>query len=91
MRVFPSADISAQGAPNETDRGLQRMPSAAVAAAMRKRAAEVRFMGTYIGMFEWLLWSVAKNVRTNILFGSNLVDVREVFGPTLAIVSLDRP
>lgn len=60
------------------------MDSADVARSIRKRAAEVRRMGIYIGFWEWTVWSFLKDVLVLMLFGTEVVDVRRVFGPPAA-------
>ena len=51
-----------------------------VASAIRRRAAQVRHPGAWIGFFEWLVWSELRQVDVHILFGSASVDLRAVFG-----------
>lgn len=57
------------------------MEPADVARSIRRRAAEVRHMGEYIGFWEWVVWSFLRDVPVHMLFGSTIVDVRRVFGP----------
>ena len=57
------------------------LDSVAVARSIRRRAAEVRRLGEYIGFWEWVVWSHARDVNVHMLFGSTIVDVRRVFGP----------
>jgi len=53
---------------------------------MRQRAGEVLPMGTYIGLFEWLVWGCINKVPVLMLFARNLVDIVEVFGPGLCFL-----
>lgn len=48
-----------------------------------ERAAEVRRMGCYVGFWEFVCWGELTQSRVLILFGENLVDVREQFAPDL--------
>ena len=38
-------------------------------------------MGENVGFWEWVVWSFLKDVSVLMLFGSDVVDVRVVFGP----------
>ena len=49
----------------------------------------MRESGTYVGFFEWLIWSVIEDVSVLMLIGSNLLDVAALFGHSLGIVDLD--
>ena len=49
--------------------------------AIRRRAEQVRVLGTYIGFFEWCCWSALKSVAVHMLFGTTVIDIRSVFGP----------
>ena len=51
--------------------------------AIRERAAVVRRLGQYIGMFEWVCWSEYMQANVYLLVGSQLVDVRGLFAPGL--------
>ncbi len=62
--------------------------SAAMAAdAMRARAKQVRQTGSLIGLFEWVAWSVKKKIQVKMLFGSAIVDLRQVFAPDMPLHS----
>ncbi len=52
--------------------------------AIRARAAVVRRLGQFVGMFEWVCWSEYIQANVFLLVGSQLVDVRGVFAPDLA-------
>ena len=49
----------------------------------------MRESGTYVGFFEWLIWSVIEDVSVLMLIGDNLLDVAALFGHSLGIVDLD--
>jgi hypothetical protein len=49
------------------------------AIAIRERAAEIRKLGAYIGIFEWVAWATFEHVEVKMLFGSNIVSLRAVF------------
>ena len=55
----------------------------AIEGAIRERAAVVRRLGQYIGMFEWVCWSEYSQANVYLLVGSQLVDVRGLFAPGL--------
>ena len=56
---------------------------------LKARAVELRTMGQYIGMFDWVIWSIVRRALLFVLLGDNLVDVGAVFAPTLTVVDLD--
>ena len=47
---------------------------------IRARALDVRESGTYVGFFEWLIWSVIEDVSVRMPIGANLLDVAALFG-----------
>ncbi len=49
------------------------------AVAIRERAADIRKLGVYIGIFEWVAWATFEHVEVKMLFGSNIVSLRAVF------------
>ena len=51
---------------------------------MLRRADEVRHQRQYLGFFEWVVWAVLRNVSVHMLFGSEVVDVGLLFGPSIA-------
>ena len=53
-----------------------------IARSIRRRAKEIRLRGKEIGFWEWCVWGFLKNVTVHMLFGSQVVDVTQVFGPT---------
>ena len=55
-----------------------------MSAAMLRRADEVRHQRQYLGFFEWVVWAVLRNVSVHMLFGSEVVDVGLLFGPSIA-------
>ena len=52
-----------------------------VARSIRRRSAQVLQMGEHVGFWEWVVWSFMRDVSVLMLFGSDVVDVRVVFGP----------
>jgi len=56
-------------------------PSASLAAAIAKRAAAVRRMGTYIGFWEWLMYSAMRGRPVELLFGSFVAHLHDFFPP----------
>ena len=57
------------------------MASAGVAVAIAKRADNVRRMGSYVGFWEWLLYSAMRDRPVLMLFGSSIVNIRDFFSP----------
>ncbi len=55
-----------------------------IADEIRARADTVRKLGTYIGFFELLVFSHLRAVAVEVLFGSHVLSIRELFAPTLA-------
>jgi hypothetical protein len=51
------------------------------AAFIRKRAKRLRRVGEFIGLFDWVVWGVQHQVNVLMLFGSNVVDIKEWFAP----------
>ena len=51
--------------------------------AMNVRAADVRRAGSYIGLFEWLVFTELEHVSVLILFGYRTVNVRSLVGHIL--------
>ena len=64
----------------ELPRGMEPK-SGDVARSIRRRATHVLTMGEHVGFWEWVVWSFLKDVAVLMLFGSDVVDVRRVFGP----------
>ena len=64
----------------ELPRGMEPK-SGDVARSIRRRAKHVLNMGEHVGFWEWVVWSFLKDVAVLMLFGSEVVDVRVVFGP----------
>ena len=56
--------------------------------AMRLRAKQIFRQGAYIGLFEWVAWAVHEKVDVQMLFGSNIVDLKAVFAPNMPQRSL---
>ena len=54
-----------------------------LAEQMVRRALEVRRMGTYIGAFELVAWSVLRNVKVGLVVGGSVHQMREWFLPAL--------
>ena len=54
-----------------------------IAEQIVRRALEVRRMGTYIGAFELVVWSVLRNVKVGLVVGGSVHQMREVFMPAL--------
>jgi hypothetical protein len=51
--------------------------------AMRTRAEQVRATGCYLGLFDFVAWSVRNHVQVQMLFGSAIVDLQKVFAPDM--------
>ena len=64
----------------ELPRGMEPT-SGHVARSIRRRAKQVLQMGENVGFWKWVVWSFLKDVLVLMLFGSDVVDVRRVFGP----------
>ena len=64
----------------ELPRGMEPK-SGDVVRSIRRRAKHVLTMGEHVGFWEWVVWSFLKDVAVLMLFGSDVVDVRRVFGP----------
>ena len=62
-----------------------------LAAQIGARAHQVEAMGSYIGIFEFLVWSLMRNAALHMLFGESLVDIGAVFAPAIAPVFVDLP
>ena len=60
---------------------MPAMTSADVAAAIAQRATNVRRMGAYVGFWEWLIYSAMRDRPVLMLFGSNIVNIRELSVP----------
>ena len=58
------------------------MPSE-IAKSIQLRATEIRQLGIYIGLYEWLAWSALQRIDVEMLFGSHVVILREVLAPWL--------
>ena len=54
-----------------------------LATRMEQRSEQVRHAGQYLGLFEWVAWSVMRRAVVQMLFGSQVVDVVSVFAPSL--------
>ena len=55
--------------------------------ALLQRAARVRQPGAYIGFFEWLAFRSVRAFNVQMLFGSSVVDLGEVFGGSVPMVA----
>jgi len=65
------------------------MSSPYVTWAMRRRAADVRATGVYIGAFEFVVWSETSGNQVKLLVGNTETDLRAVFAPGLGPVPSD--
>ena len=55
-----------------------------------QRAEEVRRVGTYLGLFEWVVWGEMHGCHVHLLLGDHVTDIRACFAPGLpALVSDD--
>ena len=61
----------------------------ASALQLKARAADLRTVGTYIGLFDWLVWSIMRRAVLFALFGDHLICVGAVFAPELTILDPD--
>ena len=52
-----------------------------IARSIARRAKEIRLRGKEIGFWEWCVWGALKNVAVHMLFGSEVINVTQVFGP----------
>lgn len=52
-----------------------------IARSIRRRAQEVRKRGKEIGFWEWCVWGALANVTVHMLFGSQIINVTQVFAP----------
>jgi hypothetical protein len=59
--------------------------------AILDRAAEMRRLGAFIGLFEWVCWSEHTQVNVHMLIGSQLIDLRGMFAPGLGDLPDDSP
>ena len=57
--------------------------AAEITAAIHRRAKTISRLGAYIGFFEWVAWAVRTKVDVQMLFGSNVVDVKAMFAPDM--------
>lgn len=53
------------------------------AASIRQRASEVRRLGQYIGLFEWLVWGHFEGINVQMLNGHTATDIRQFLGSEL--------
>ena len=54
-------------------------------------AAEMRRLGAFIGLFEWVCWSEHTQVNVHMLIGSELIDLRGMFAAGLGDLPDDSP
>ena len=73
--------------PSGTSPGMSESDD--IAAAMLARAANIRRMGVYIGVFEWLVWSELMQADVFLLYRECLVDLRKLYAPGLLNLPAD--
>jgi hypothetical protein len=67
----------------ETSGNMSSLEVVDVEAQIRTRAKQILTPATWIGFFEWVVWSAIHNVRVLLLFGSHVNDIRRIFAPHL--------
>ena len=79
------------GSPRLLDLCALSTHARAMEAAMIDRYHIVGKSGAYIGLLEWVLWGVLRERRVLMLFGSEVVDIFDLFAPGKAPTSAKQP
>ena len=87
----PQARPELVGAEMDADVGLGEDDAADISAQILARADAIESFGSWVRVFEFLAWSVMRDAALHILFGTSLVDIGAVFGPSVSRVHVDLP